>query len=1045
MRIARYSVFGIVCAVAAIAYVAARRPVLPADPPSRAAAPATATETPKALGDGKATLSGRVVDEKGPVVGASILITSDEGAFSSATCSADSSASVFDCCGVPASEQVPWRFAEGDGEARTVARAVSGVGGWFQVEGLPPGPYAVWAESDRGHAVALDVSAGGTVELRLAPGIRYAGTASDPGGAPIAAATVAAIPRAHSRFFVARSDERGRFQLGPLPEGDYFVIAAAPGRIPVQRVHPSGSMELTLEPARRVVGKVLRDGRPACGAELLTGDNCSLIGATADVDGRFVLDRLEPGKVWISAFLGDAGGTAEVDLSASDRGDVVIELRPGGAVVGRVRDEDGNGVPGTRVSIESSSSTVARRVTESDGRFRFHGLPYGGHAIRLRPPAGFVTPKYRLIELEEGRESIAQFTLARAARLRGRVVDEEGRPVSDAELTGQRLRGGAPLHESFDERGYWYTRSDRSGLFSVDDAPRGRLDFRVKAAGFLPHKVDLSAPGEVTVKLVRGGTIDLHVVDDGGAPFPGARVTAITPHPEGGERVRFRGETDADGRYTFSGLPNGPYRVVAQIVPRSEGAAHDHVRTVAADASVEAPGRAVIRLRFEKGRAIVGRVVEEGSGRGLAGVEVSARDTMEDPPVDRDSDVSYPVSGGAAITDTTGRFEIRHLRASSHRLDPYLDGFTYQGDETLTRPGDGTVLLRLRPDPRLKGRVVDEMGAPLKAFSVGRHTVRSEDGRFDLAWERDGSGDVLFEAAGYAATQKRLPPMEGPGIDLGVVVLARGRTVQVTVVDVGGRPVRSAQVKVGVPSAEHRWKMDMTVAEGITEADGIAVLGNVPDTPVQVLVSSEVLTSALAALPPETSQLRVALGSGGRIEGIVRNAEGAPVRNVLVTASSFSLFRQRHTGADGRYVIDGLPPDEYSVYLEEEALAGNAGLSWRRVALPPDGGVAVDFLESRGAALTVSFPEKCDRRVVSPGTFDLTAEGIERARHTELSPDVRRDGGWVLRGLPPGVYTILCSTEPPAGGGPTLGSLIHVDVAESDVTLSVPEPAIVIP
>ncbi|HSN91407.1 MAG TPA: carboxypeptidase regulatory-like domain-containing protein [Anaeromyxobacteraceae bacterium] len=998
---------------------------------------------------GSGVLRGRVLDESGPVPGASILVTSDlgGGAFSSARCPSDPGSSIFECPCAPVDETIGWGFVEGRGEATAFGSTTTGPDGTFRVAGLAGGRYAVWAESPRGHAMAADVAEADEVELVLGPGVRYAGSTEDEEGAPIPGATVAAVHRLQGRFFVTHSDGGGRFQIGPLPQGEYFIVSSSAGRVPDVDSSPSGDMALVLRPARRVEGTVVLDGKPVAGAEVRTEVRCSPVSTRTGADGRFVLGRLRPEKTAIAAFSGSAGGYATADLVRSDVTDLSIELRAGGTLVGEVRDEAGVPVAGARAALEPETRVRTEATTDAEGRFEVMGLPPGRYSVWLEPGQEFVKPGHRFVQVDRGEVARARFSLLRAAKLSGTVLDDVGRPIADAEIEGRRSRERAPLAGNWDAHGFVRARSDRLGRFAVGHAAPGGFALSVKAPGFLPGEVDASAPGDVTVTLARGGILELVVIDETGAPVPGADVTATTPHREGGESLRFYAKADADGRYAFTGLPSGLYRAVAQIIParRRDRDHSSNVRTVAADATVGAPHPTRVHLRFDGGLTISGRTVEAGTGRALAGVEVLAEDEVEDPPIDRDSDVIYPEAGGGAISDAAGRFEIRHLRANPHRLRWTLDGFVSMDDDLVVRPGEAEVVLRLKREPALRGRVLDERGAPVERFRVDGRRVREATGRFELPIWFTGTRALWIDAEGFAAVRKEVAFVDGQDIDIGDVRLSRGRTLKVIVVEAGsGRPVGSAAVEIGVPSHDRRWLLEEKLAEGFTGSDGAVVFGDVPGVALHILVSNTSLAPAMVPLPDGVAELRVALGAGGRIEGSVRNAEGQPVRNVEVTASSFSMFRECTTGQDGRFAIEGLPADVYGVHLEEGAAQGNAGLSRRRVELPADGVVQVDFRESRGASLSVSGGKECYRLDVVAGGLALTAAGLAHARRNGLEPDFRRDGGRRWRGLAPGVYTVVCATEPETPGGSRRASLLRLEIGSSDVEASAPEPSVVV-
>ncbi len=117
-------------------------------------------------------------------------------------------------------------------------------------------------------------------------------------------------------------------------------------------------------------------------------------------------------------------------------------------------------------------------------------------------------------------------------------------------------------------------------------------------------------------------------------------------------------------------------------------------------------------------------MIDEATGRPLAGVHVTAGDEARDFPTlvmvlgGEESDRS-PMAGGEAVSDADGRFEIGGLRANPHALFWALDGYDMPVESLPhVRPGEGDVLLKMRLRPRLTGRAVDEAGAPIADLVV---------------------------------------------------------------------------------------------------------------------------------------------------------------------------------------------------------------------------------------------------------------------------------------------------------------------------------------
>ena len=137
--------------------------------------------------------------------------------------------------------------------------------------------------------------------------------------------------------------------------------------------------------------------------------------------------------------------------------------------------------------------------------------------------------------------------------LRGHVQSPEGRPLADAEVKVEGVKGSA--------------RSDVQGLFSLPNVPKGMQTISVRRIGYLPAIaiIDvLPANDSLIVILVPMHTVldtvkvvaEMNVlagivVDENNHPIPGASVDLI------GNR-RGSATTGSDGWFTFTSVRNGP-------------------------------------------------------------------------------------------------------------------------------------------------------------------------------------------------------------------------------------------------------------------------------------------------------------------------------------------------------------------------------------------------------------------------------------------------------------------------------------------------------
>jgi len=137
-------------------------------------------------------------------------------------------------------------------------------------------------------------------------------------------------------------------------------------------------------PAGTITG-IVRDAitrAPVAGAHL---DVTSSLAAT-DSEGRFTIPNVAPGLHWISAFdeiQGGRGGAYVLVKTGEETSTVEIAIKPGGAISGRVIDEDRQPVAGVAVLLLESRFEFGRiayaryqtAVTGADGAYRLTAVP----------------------------------------------------------------------------------------------------------------------------------------------------------------------------------------------------------------------------------------------------------------------------------------------------------------------------------------------------------------------------------------------------------------------------------------------------------------------------------------------------------------------------------------------------------------------------------------------------------------------------------------------------------------------------------------------
>lgn len=536
-----------------------------------------------------------------------------------------------------------------------------------------------------------------------------------------------------------------------------------------------------------------------------------------------------------------------------------VELVPllGGGLRGRVQLDPGSQalareLVGATVSVQGWAPGMERprlktTVLGADLAYEVGGLdPRPAYSISCSAK-GFATVQHDSLRVTAGEFASHDFQVSRGATVGGSVRDEAGAPIQHVTVhTNARERGVGPVRE-------WDEKSDAEGRYTCTELRAGEAVFVFVADGFVERRLEpiTLAAGEqrsgLDVVLSRGLSISgvARYADD--TPAERVSVTAapnVEPPQVPGvwiSRPEPRAKTDAEGRFTITGLVAGAYAVTARSNPK--------------EAENLAPGaKRAPRVRFE----------------------------------DRRENVT------AGTTD---------------------------------------LVLTLDEGTTLSGRVVDDLGAPVRKFTLtltpstsepwnpkGRRTVSSkhDDGAFQVHGLAEGPWSVVAKTGddGESETISVTVPADSEPLQL---VVPRPAAVRGFVVDPSGVPVAGAYLRVDRSDAQFTfWSNEDRAARSdehgafeLTTRPGTLHLSAVhascaPSEPQKVE-----LTPAGSAGP-----LTLRLREGGTIVGRVHDRDGRPDLGRAVSVWGGSTSLEATTDAQGRFRIEHVPPGRAQVQLQ---------------------------------------------------------------------------------------------------------------------------------
>jgi protocatechuate 3,4-dioxygenase beta subunit len=229
-----------------------------------------------------------------------------------------------------------------------------------------------------------------------------------------------------------------------------------------------------------------------------------------------------------------------------DLGDVALES--GLDIAGTVVDDDGSPVQGAFVHARAKGARATEGVqTGRDGAFVIPGLRDGAYTV-----SAFLEKSVAEVQARAGDRDVV-LRLPAPARLRGRVIEPDGRPIARFSIDGTTI-------EALDGRFEVSARAWRENVF-----------FRVGAEGHLStfKQARLGSGGIADagdVVLEPALSIEGTVRDEAGNPVAGAAVMVADREEllAAQDEVAARSVSGADGRFRLDGFGSGAVTLVAR-------------------------------------------------------------------------------------------------------------------------------------------------------------------------------------------------------------------------------------------------------------------------------------------------------------------------------------------------------------------------------------------------------------------------------------------------------------------------------------------------
>lgn len=604
---------------------------------------------------------------------------------------------------------------------------------------------------------------------------------------------------------------------------------------------------------------------------------------------------------------------------------------------------------------------MQERVTGDDGRFDFGSASQEseeevlGLVVADKPGMSIGWANWG-----EDRDPNVAITLTASGVLAGRVVDESGTPVADAQVEIAVmivLKGDRPHFIVWQgSESLLRCRTDAKGTFRFDRIPSdASADFTVRKAGMgTICTFDASYDGQGPLQFAAGRE-DIVIALAAEARIEGLAVDKSTGRPVGGVAVMaaqgeshpFQGlhpiTSQEDGAFAFESLVSGRYKV--SLASGRKEPSPWSAEPVEVDVAAGETARGV-RLELTR-PGVVDVVLTDSTDDGPI---VGANIGLYDPASQRDYWANTNQEGVANFRLPAGEYSVKNLFHSDFPTQHNLASFKVQEGEAIRVP------VKAQGANKVAGVVRDEQGRPVPGATIkvcpsnSSTVVSDESGRYAARWQSPRGRQTVVSYVVARHLQRNLAgaaeiPEGRSNVD---VKLAEGIIFTGKVVDVEGRAIEGAGIDLSFWSGGTGVTVNEKTA---TDAEGRYEISAAPrDCEFTTRASKEgygdKFSERLFSSPTTGNRMEVeplVLRLADRsVSGVVVDEQDRPVSKASVSCYGPDQ-PWRHVMADdqGRFTVEGICVGPIEVHANIRDLSGSirtqAGEQDVKVVLNPSG------------------------------------------------------------------------------------------------------------
>lgn len=616
---------------------------------------------------------------------------------------------------------------------------------------------------------------------------------------------------------------------------------------------------------------------------------------------------------------------------------------------GQVVDGAGQPVDGARVEFHQYPEKkpgpvfVTNLTTGAEGRFEAEVAREYTHLVvqkNGKTPGWYTVSPYTT--------NRAQITLLAPSSLAGIVVDEAGKPVSDAEVyVSVAHTGNTTDYKGFLggklTRKFFSTRTDGSGHFRISNFPTNSLaELGVSVPGkVLPPRQAQYSPKSL---LCHSGQEDIRLVLEPSVEIEG-RIVTETGESVTNARVELRSvgsmfdvpweprQQVTNGAFRFSGISSGAYQIFGVFGTNrlADWVAEPVLVEVRAGQNVRN-----VELKASKGGVLMAQSIDKRTGKPIDEVDFNVR--VGDHSLYQSSDTN----GQALFRVLPGKYQVGGDKS----------GFLYRSSEVqVDLAQTNQVTLEFMSPPVVSGIVRDASGKPAAGLNVWLHSEwphveRKTDanGRYEVIHKEDPQLVLVVDPVRHVAAASDLE--EGvTNLDLQI---APALTLVGRVEDSTGQPVTNANLLAYVNAG--RMSLPIYWQKITTDAQGSYRIVDLPSNrSYYVIYNANGYGSAQQKVPEDEgnsiSLPTIVLKKATlKVMGKVVDSSGAPLANANVHVNGYDQpDKDLYTDPQGCFSFDACEGKvSFTVWFQElqTHVETNAGETNLVVVIKPKSGVS---------------------------------------------------------------------------------------------------------